>query len=166
MHHSLIDDCPVCRGLHEYQGILQAYIKDRRARIFSPQIGAMLFQIQSALKGCTGYCGWTLAALDWHAEIAALLSEIWEHLNDHRFYLEYIMRPTAQLKESGIDLQAMRDYLDAHGLMPLRDSRATDAEFVAAADRYLSLCEREGLHHIVEMWVTILSPELVIEPPF
>ena len=160
--HTLTDRCPVCAGLVDYQTLLQGYIKDRCARMVSPQIGAMLFRIQKRVKACTGGCAWTLETIDLHIETSALLSELWELSNAHRFYLECAIHPYESLKHSGIDTKAMRGYLEANGLMPLRDAGATDSDFAAALDKYLSLCEREGLHHIVDRWVRALEPEMEI----
>jgi hypothetical protein len=162
MPHSMTDRCPVCAGLVDYQKMLQGYIKDRCARLFSPQISAVLFNIQKRIKACTGGCTWTLEAVDLHSDASALLSEMWELSNEHRLYLEYAIRPYHSLKHSGINLVAMRGYLESHGLMSLRDTEATDADFAAALDKYLSLCEREGLHHIVDRWVRALEPEMEI----
>jgi hypothetical protein len=161
-----IDRCPVCAGLNDYQRLLQGYLRDRCARLFSPQISAMLFRVQVQIKACAGRCAWSLAAVDLHSDISALLSEIWERVNDHKLYLEYAFYPVEWLRWAGLDLNAMHAYLDSHGILPMRRSQTSDSGFAAALDKYLNLCDREGLHHIVARWVKALEPEMVLEPPF
>lgn len=155
----LIDTCPVCAGLDDYRQMLQGYLKDRCARVLTPVISAMLFRIQSHLKACAGQCIWTEATLELHEDASALLTQIWSELNAHKLYLEYVLHPHSVLKESGINLTAMRAYLEANGIMPLRNPEASDSVYAAALDKYLNLCQREGLSHIVERWIAVVEQE-------
>lgn len=166
MHHSLTDPCPVCAGLQDFRALLQGYVRDRCVRVITPLISEMLFKIQAHVKACVRQCVSSVAALDLYESASALLTEIYSMLNAHRLYLEYAMHPYDVLQSSGVDLKAMRGYMESNGLLPLRQADASDEDFAAALDKYLNLCEREGMYHIVERWVWAMEPELVLEPPF
>lgn len=164
-----IDRCPVCAGLDDYRMILQGYLRDRCARMLTPLLSEMLFKLQAQLKTCGGRCDWTVALLELHEDASTLLTEVWDELNAHRLYLEYALHPYEALRSGGLNLKAMRAYLESNGILPLRNPEANEPDFAAALDKYLNLCQREGMHHIVERW--ILATEHaeripMIEPPF
>jgi len=166
---SPIDHCPVCAGLDDYRRMLQGYLRDRCARMLTPLLSEMLFNLQAQIKTCNGQCTWTAAALELHEAASTLLTQVWDELNAHRLYLEYILHPYEALRTSGLNLKAMRAYLESNGLLPLRNPEANDSDFAAALDKYLNLCQREGMHHIVERWLLAIEHGEripMIEPPF